>query len=128
MHGGTDQGCESEGYYAAELLARERAEDAVYAVRAWSRGFAWLALFAALGGVFAALSVKDYLALAGYLAAVVVVFLPRVDARIVYEVIRTEFIRRGLLDLPGDEKTFKPFELRRRKPVIGNDYEPPDES
>jgi hypothetical protein len=93
----------TEGYYAAQLLARERAEEARYAVRAWSRGFAWLAVFGALGATFTALSERNYLAACAGITAVVAVFLPRINTRIVYELVRTEFIRRKLLPMPGGE-------------------------
>jgi hypothetical protein len=106
MTGGTDHGYWTDGddrVFAPRLLAQERARDAVYEARAWAKGIAWAAFFASLGAAIRAAALEDYLALSTALTAMVLVFWPRVDGRIIQEVIKTTFIRRGLIKQPGGE-------------------------
>jgi hypothetical protein len=113
---------DDDAAWAPRLLARERAQDAAYAIRAWARGFPWLALCGSLGAALVAISQQDYLALTGFLTAIVLVFWPRANARVVYEVIRTEFIRRKLLELPKGEKLTQPVPVRTGKTYVRPEF------
>lgn len=108
---------DEDARYADRLLAQERAEDARYAIKAWAKAVPWLALCGSIGAAFTAISKGDYLALCGYLTAIVLVFWPRLNPRFIFEIFRTELIRRNLLALPANESTINPLSTHQESTI-----------
>lgn len=101
MHGGTDHDHDHETY-------RERAEDAVYGVRAWTQSISWTVVLGGIGMALTGWAQHDTTMLASGATALVVAFLPRARPLWVREVVKTWAMKQGWAAIPAEERPIEP--------------------
>jgi hypothetical protein len=100
MLGGTDHDHDRETY-------RERAEDIVYDVRAWSQSISWSVVLGGLGAALTGWAQHDTALLASGVTALVVAFLPRARPAWIGGVVRTWAMARGWTAVPAEERPLR---------------------
>lgn len=116
MQGGTDHDHDGWTY-------RERAEDALYDVRAWSQSISWSVVLGGLGMALTGWAQHDTALLASGVTAVVVAFLPRARPEWIKQVVRTWGMKQGWTAVPAEERPLRtPDEILservRVRPVV----------